>query len=471
MTKRLGSTSGATLLAAAVLVGGPAALQACGSGGEDGTTPAVASSSSSPTATVSATTPPPIDGGHDATADAFTPTGAPGTPDTSFGGTGVVSRTSAWGDSGTRAAAPHGLVIDSHHRIVIVGEDGAGYHQAAAWRVDETGQFDSTFGMSGEWVNDTAGAVLGLANAVCVDADDRPVLTGEDGTGNGGTVMATWRLTASGSRDATFNGTGSLTRGTPATVPERPRGNAIVCAPNGDILVGGAIDARMAVWRFSSAGVSDTAGFASPAGFIAPPVPSALTGHSAVVSALLLDPAARILVGVDIYTEHDVLRLSGAGAVDPTWASSGTWTAPVDAYSVSALARDAAGRILVAGSIQSNVGYVSRLSPDGAIDASFGTSGRAAIPGALAVAAMTLDSKGRIVIGGQSGTGASAQIGVARLTEDGAPDLAFGAAGAAVTQDLGMGYFPARALAVDRFDRPVLATKSADGIRVARFNP
>ncbi|MFO0671104.1 MAG: hypothetical protein U0235_16000 [Polyangiaceae bacterium] len=369
-----------------------------------------------------------------------------------------------------RAAAPHGLVIDSHHRIVIVGEDGAGYHQAAAWRVDETGQFDSTFGMSGEWVNDTAGAVLGLANAVCVDADDRPVLTGEDGTGNGGTVMATWRPHRE--RQPRRN----LQRHRPAharqylaIAPERLRGNAIVCAPNGD-MQGGAIDARMAVWR-SSAGVSDTAGFASPSGFIAPPVPSALTGHSAVVSALLLDPAARILVGVDIYTEHDVLRLSGAGAVDPTWASSGTWTAPVDAYSVSALARDAAGRILVAGSIQSNVGYVSRLSPDGAIDASFGTSGRAAIPGALAVAAMTLDSKGRIVIGGQSGTGASAQIGVARLTEDGAPDLAFGAAGAAVTQDLGMGYFPARALAVDRFDRPVLATKSADGIRVARFNP
>lgn len=112
--------------------------------------------------------------------------------------------------------------------------------------------------------------------------------------------------------------------------------------------------------------------------------------------------------------------------------AAGAFTATVDAQ----------GRILLAGTSSRSGGSgmdmsVARLSPDGGIDLGFGADadgwahvgfdqGGTLWDGAYAV---TLDAAGRIVLAGQVETQENYEIGIARLLPDGALDIAFGNGG------------------------------------------
>jgi uncharacterized delta-60 repeat protein len=134
-----------------------------------------------------------------------------------------------------------------------------------------------------------------------------------------------------------------------------------------------------------------------------------------------------------------VLVLAGPGAVDYAFGSTGTGRLLTGAggnNAVAAMIQQTDGRILYAGNAsgaQTN-SVVGRLLPTGAIDTSFNTSGIRTVDmspiGADSVAAIALQSDGRIIATGYATPSAGQQdFGVFRLTSDGALDTTFNTTG------------------------------------------
>ena len=137
-----------------------------------------------------------------------------------------------------------------------------------------------------------------------------------------------------------------------------------------------------------------------------------------------------------------VFRLNADASIDNGFGSSGAATFQFAAgepnAQVDQVAVDKDGRILVAGSVTTAGGdtdaTVARLTSNGTLDSSFGTSGvqTYAIAGNDEFHALVPQSDGTILLGGQSG----GDILVARLTSTGAFDPAFNG-GAALKENAG----------------------------------
>ena len=379
------------------------------------------------------------DASADATPDATPDAGPSGVLDTAFNATGFVSKTGTAGALTNRDDGARGVAIDSMGRVVVAGgsQGGAGQgHSVAAWRLTSQGAFDPTFGTQGAWSKTgTLGGMYDDGWAVTIDSQDRPVLAGT--SNNGSPISSTaWRLDTTGKLDPSFAGTGYVGMSNTTGGPQGYdlAAGVLRTANDGVFLVGysehsnNAID--MVVWKYTSAGALDTAGFGAPNGFIA------TKQTASPMQALYWDGATSAVV-------------------------------------------DSAGRIVVAGySFGPTVwsGWALRLTANGDPDATFGTSGVVALPpatmGATASAmanAVALDSHGRIVVAGMTAakpTGSKgSSVAAWRLTPSGAIDLTYGvngvfsATGAAGGTGVDAGD-SASALAIDSSDRAVLAGTS-----------
>ena len=136
------------------------------------------------------------------------------------------------------------------------------------------------------------------------------------------------------------------------------------------------------------------------------------------------------------------MRLTPAGALDASFGTDGTVReAPAAASAFSALAVQPDGRIVAVGQFEQDGNGESRFVAvrylaDGSRDDAFGTGGRAA-PASLTASgdALALDGEGRIVVTGSAfvgGGGFESEIRTARLTAAGVLDASFGTAGVAV---------------------------------------
>jgi len=140
-----------------------------------------------------------------------------------------------------------------------------------------------------------------------------------------------------------------------------------------------------------------------------------------------------------------VLRMTAAGASDPTFGAGGASlvpdTAAIDSRTrAPACALDALDRILLFATLlvpgDGARAVLLRLDPDGAVDAAFGDLGRVVLaPGAGAgetfAVDLALDAAGRILLCADESTPTGRHLFATRLDEDGAPDLDFGDAGRA----------------------------------------
>jgi uncharacterized delta-60 repeat protein len=230
------------------------------------------------------------------------------------------------------------------------------------------------------------------------------------GAVNGCDSLVTLNLTINiyGSLDLTFNpGTGAN-----GTV------NTIVLQPDGKIIIGGLFSeyngtGRNCIARLNANGSLDT-NF-NPG-----------TGANTIVYTTTIQPDGKILIGGN-FTSYNgtgrnyIARLNADGSLDTsfnpgTGANNSVWT--------SAIQPD--GKILIGGNFTSYNGtgrnYIARLNSDGSLDTSFnpGTGANAA------VWRITLQSDGKILIGGAftsyNGTGRNR---IARLNADGSLDTSF----------------------------------------------
>ncbi len=254
---------------------------------------------------------------------------------------------------------------------------------------------------------------------------------------------------ASGALDVTFNGSGFVAGDAPRGNNQTQGAGLVVDAQNRTVVVGFAQSlngADLAVWRFNPDGSADRT-FAGSGTLVLDSVAGGFKADSAY--AVVADAEGRLYVGGSSYAgttnngDAVVLRLLPSGLLDSTWGNAGlvllrdvTTTGAEDG--VSGLVLDASGRLLVAGN-SGNISsgpaslYVARLTPVGALDATFNGTGYrtiASLPSAtspyLLASGIALDATGRIVAAGTGyGPAASFDVGVFRLTNTGAFDTTF----------------------------------------------
>jgi uncharacterized delta-60 repeat protein len=205
-----------------------------------------------------------------------------------------------------------------------------------------------------------------------------------------------------------------------------------------------------------------------------------LNGGLEQAAALAIDDQGRLVtagfrVGAGAY-RMAIVRYLPDGSLDPTFAGNGTLLAALGTGQnyARAVAIDAAGRILVAGSASNTGQYedfaIARLLPDGSFDASFDGDGKVLTPigpAADIIRAIAIDAFGRIVVAGYSGIGSEVDVALARYLPDGSLDTGFGVGGKVVTS-IG-GYDIAYDLALDAAGRIVVAATTYDGQTSAQF--
>lgn len=244
---------------------------------------------------------------------------------------------------------------------------------------------------------------------------------------------------ASGDLDTTFGLSSSGVNYTDLGAGEKAYGLAL---QNDDkIVVVGTDSANFVVARYTSAGLLDTAGFGSGAGYVTTAIGDAATAYDVAIQ-----PDGSIVVaGAAAYggrTYFAVARYQASGQLDTTFNSTGIVTSTLStgvSDSAHAIAIDNNNKILVAGSVDRDFGLV-RYTSAGALDNGFGSGG-------LAVADFTgandegwdlaIQVDNKILVAGFADTGSSDDFGLVRFTPSGNLDTTFGGGDGILSTDFG----------------------------------
>ncbi|MET0510504.1 MAG: hypothetical protein ABW135_02315 [Thermoleophilaceae bacterium] len=285
------------------------------------------------------------------------------------------------------------------------------------------GDLDTSFDGDGKRAIDFGGT--DAARAVLVQPNGRIVVAGDGGPASSFCVA---RLRTNGALDATFGSAGKRVIDF-GGANESTQGAAL--QPDGKIVLAGASDLRVAVARVNPNGSLDTT-------FSGDGKMTFSWGALSRASAVLVLPNGKILLGGFSGPEGgniQVARLNANGALDTTFGTGGK--APVDLGGDDfglAMARQANGRILVAGRSSAAGAVVARLRASGALDPDFDGDGRVTLPGGGSANAVLVQPDRRIVVVGNAS--GSAMMTVTRLNRNGSLDTTFDGDGTA-TIDFG----------------------------------
>ena len=285
------------------------------------------------------------------------------------------------------------------------------------------GDLDTSFDGNGKKTINFGGT--DAANAVLVQPDGRIVVAG-DGAAPSSFCVA--RLRANGAFDTTF-GSGGRRKIDFGGANESLRGAAL--QPDGKIVLAGGSDGQVAVARLNPSGSLDTT-------FSGDGKKLFSWGAISEATSVLVLPNGKILLAGFSGPEGgniQVARLNANGALDNTFGTGGK--APVDFGGDDfglAMARQANGRIVVAGQSSAGGAVVARLRASGTLDPDFGVNGRVTLPGGGIARAVLVQPDRQIVVAGNAS--GSAMMTVTRLHPNGSSDITFDGDGTA-TIDFG----------------------------------
>jgi uncharacterized delta-60 repeat protein len=345
-------------------------------------------------------------------------------------GSGGKTRTDFGGSEIGRAVA-----AQPDRRVVVAG--GRSAPEADDFvlaRYTARGAFDPSFDGDGKVETDFDGGFDSAADVV-VQPDGKIVAAGRSSLGEvdaEGADFALARYNRDGSLDPTFGDGGRvLTTFDPSGIAGAAH---VLIQPDGKIVAGGhtggGSDADFALARYLTDGELDPS--FGDGGLVVTPV-SNVTDW---LHALAVQPDGRILAAGYSYESlsrgHIALaRYNADGSLDPTFDGDGIVVAtslPAGMVGEELLLLRT-GRLLVAG-----IGGVARFNADGSLDRSFGAGGRAR-SGNVAAWTAAIHPNGKIFVIGTVSTGspATGDFGVARLTADGRLDTTYGRRGSVVT--------------------------------------
>ncbi len=320
------------------------------------------------------------------------------------------------------------------------------------------GDLDTSFAGNGKKAINFGG--MDAAQVVLVQPDGRILLAGGGGAASS---FCAARLRTNGNLDTTFGATGKRKVDFGAA-DESAFGAAL--QPDGKIVLVGDSHLQPAVVRLNRAGTRDTT-------FSGDGKKIFSWGAIGRVQAVIVLSSGKLLLGGFSGPEGgniQVARMNPNGALDTTFATGGIATVDFggDDFGL-AMARQANGRIVIAGRSTVAGAVVARLRTTGALDPDFGTGGRVSLgPGILRAVLVQPDRK--IIVAGNAKN--PDEMTVTRLNPGGTPDGGFGNAGTA-TLDFGNLANPLDDAVLQPDGKIVVAGFSQEGqvAAVARLNP
>lgn len=225
------------------------------------------------------------------------------------------------------------------------------------------------------------------------------------------------------------------------------------------------------VMRFSSEGAPDSA-FGNNGRVI-----TQVGSGDDVAYALAIQGDGKIVVAgpclVGGVFQFGVVRYNSNGSLDPSFGTGGKVTTPVGTGTdyASAVAIQADGKIVVAGTASNGANGFDfaavRYKPNGNLDSTFGSGGKVLTPlnGYEECRAAAIDTDGKIVLAG----GTEGEFALVRYNPNGSLDASFDSDGKAVTQ-IGMSA-GARALVLTADGKYLAAGDSDNSFALARYDP
>lgn len=324
---------------------------------------------------------------------------ADGVLDTTFGaGLGYVSL--------PKGFYARGIAIQPDGKIVVGGSSSTNTFQIVRYNTD--GSFDLTFNtISGTTSSCCMGGIgqtgpVGVPFSVCLQPDGSSILVGQDVSGSNFQLA---KYTSSGLLDTTYGMNG---------VVVGPAGYAIDASiqPDGRIVtVGTDISGHLLVVRYNANGsVASTFN----------------VGAFGFAEAIQIQYDGKIVIaGTNNAGNMQVVRYTSTGLIDNTFGTNGVVTGPVG-VGTSLLIQPNGDYVVVGYGLGVNPPMLAaRYTHTGALDVTFGVGGIVTGPVNFLATCATLQSDGKIVIGGEGSSG----IKLTRYTTAGVLDVTFGAGG------------------------------------------
>jgi uncharacterized delta-60 repeat protein len=347
--------------------------------------------------------------------------GAPGTFDTTLGGTGVISPdVTSTGD-----AVAFGMAVGADGTIVLAGTAAPPASTQPAFvalRLKPNGTPDPSFGTGGlVFLPFTATA---MATGIALEPSGAVVLAGNITPGP--SLFAVARLLPDGGIDTSFGNGGSFVGGVDG-------GNVslsgVVSFDGGVVATGGAAlpDGDHVAFARVPPGALDVApiGAGKERG-----TAIVLTRSGQLVATGIRDPGGAIESRSGL-----VKRAARDGGADESFGTKGTVAVPEAV--LNAVAEEPGGSFVVGGGwFQTSTTFKTpptmlvRLLASGGLDPSFGNAGRAVVDAGLEATGVAIQSDAKIAAAGSVKTGFTlAQAAVLRFTSSGALDPTFGGTG------------------------------------------
>ena len=349
-----------------------------------------------------------------------------GSIDTSFQGSGLTY---------TTLSTINALSLQGDGKIVA----GSGGNDFIVARYTSSGTPDTTFGTGGIATTDLGNTIEGV-KTILLQGDGKLVAVGSSGSNAGSSAFALVRYNTDGSLDGTFGAAGVTTTKIDTL---SDWANAAAIQIDGKIIAAGSTREssganyfKFALARYKSNGSLDTSFDGD--GIATTPVWNANSNDSARAMAIQGDGKI-VAAGYSRYPTW--LRYNSNGSLDTTFGQGGIALKQLS-INIAAIAIQNDGKLISAGTAGSGSYYpctgtdfgLVRLNPDGSLDSSFGNSGLirtdlqspCSNDGAMSLA---LQGDGKIVVAGYSGT----SIAVARYNSDGSLDTSFGVNGVVIS--------------------------------------
>ncbi len=347
------------------------------------------------------------------------------------------------------------------------------------------GSLDAFFGVGGAAYSQLG---TGSAQSYGIYRDPAGLIytVGFANNGSNGDDIALVRYNADGSRDLSFGNQGQvLTTIAPANGGDYAEdvtgalvGGQLRIVVTGRVWNG--TDYDMVVIRYNTDGSLDTT--FGGTGFVTTGFPTS-QDDAAYRVAFDETTGTTLVAGTSRFGSRDdfvLVRYNLDGTLDATFGNLGV----VDAQfglsdSLSGLAIDSLGRIVVGGTSQTASGndfVVARFGTDGVLDTTFGTGGFTTVnvgstPSNDIASSLRIDGLGRIIVGGTVRNGATTDFGLIALTSAGVLDGSFGVGGRVVAPVFANQDDVLNDIVIDSFNRIVaVGTTHVGTTPNSRFN-